>query len=92
MSGMRAPSRRAALAAAIAAVCVGRLFAAPSKGDEIMAAAVTYVSDFVRRFSTIVAEERFIQNARAASAALDHRGSPNGGIGHQPYDWQAEGA
>ena len=35
---------------------------------------------------------RFIQAARAASAALDHRGSPNGGIGHQPYDWQAEGA
>jgi phosphoribosylanthranilate isomerase len=35
---------------------------------------------------------RFIQAARAASAALEHRGSPNGGIGHQPYDWQAEGA
>src|SRR5215207_3428840 len=35
---------------------------------------------------------RFIQAARAAGAALAHRGSPNGGIGHQPYDWQAEGA
>ena len=35
---------------------------------------------------------RFIQAARAASAALERRGSPNGGIGHQPYDWQAEGA
>jgi phosphoribosylanthranilate isomerase len=35
---------------------------------------------------------RFIQAARAASAALEHRGSPNGGVGHQPYDWQAEGA
>jgi phosphoribosylanthranilate isomerase len=35
---------------------------------------------------------RFIQAARAASAALEHRGSPNGGIGRQPYDWQAEGA
>src|SRR6476646_943168 len=35
---------------------------------------------------------RFIQAARAASAALEHCGSPNGGIGHQPYDWQAEGA
>jgi len=35
---------------------------------------------------------RFIQAARAASTALEHRGSPNGGIGHQPYDWQAEGA
>jgi phosphoribosylanthranilate isomerase len=35
---------------------------------------------------------RFIQAARAASAALEHRSSPNGGIGHQPYDWQAEGA
>ena len=35
---------------------------------------------------------RFIQAARAASAALEHRGSRNGGVGHQPYDWQAEGA
>src|SRR4030081_3389134 len=35
---------------------------------------------------------RFIQAARAASAALEHRGSSNGGVGHQPYDWQAEGA
>ena len=35
---------------------------------------------------------RFIQAARAASAALERGGSPNGGIGHQPYDWQAEGA
>jgi phosphoribosylanthranilate isomerase len=35
---------------------------------------------------------RFIQAARAASDALEHRGSHNGGIGHQPYDWQAEGA
>ena len=35
---------------------------------------------------------RFIQAARAASAALEHRGSPNGGLGRQPYDWQAEGA
>jgi phosphoribosylanthranilate isomerase len=35
---------------------------------------------------------RFIQAARAAGAALEHRSSPNGGIGHQPYDWQAEGA
>jgi phosphoribosylanthranilate isomerase len=35
---------------------------------------------------------RFIQAARAASAALERRGSPNGGIGRQPYDWQAEGA
>jgi phosphoribosylanthranilate isomerase len=35
---------------------------------------------------------RFIQAARAAGDALEHRASPNGGIGHQPYDWQAEGA
>ena len=31
------------------------------------------------------------QAARAASAALEHRGTPNG-RGHQPYDWRAVGA
>ena len=64
MAGMRAPSCRAALAAAIAAVCVGQLSAAPSRGDEIVARAGAYVIDFVHRFSTIVAEERFVQDAR----------------------------
>jgi hypothetical protein len=54
----------AVLVLALAVVCLARLAAAPSKGDEILARAADYAAGFVRRFSTIVVEERFVQDAR----------------------------
>ena len=61
---MRFPGPGVVLGVALTAVCLGRLSAAPSKGDEIVARAADYVAGFVRRFSTIVVEERFVQDAR----------------------------
>jgi hypothetical protein len=53
-----------ALSGVLAAVCTARLSAAPSRTEEILARAAAYVGDFVQRFSSVVAEERFIQDAR----------------------------
>jgi hypothetical protein len=72
--------RRAALATAavLAAVLSIRPAAAPSRTDEIVARAGSYVSDFVRRFSSIVAEERFVQDARRLNSGARGRGSGSG--------------
>jgi hypothetical protein len=53
------------LSAAVLAFAPGsRLSAAPSPTEEIVARAGVYVIGFVQRFSNIVAEERFVQDAR----------------------------
>jgi hypothetical protein len=63
-------------AAVLAAWPVSRPLAAPSRTDEIVGRAVQYVSDFVHRFSSIVAEEHFVQDARRVSAARAKGANP----------------
>ena len=73
--------RRAVVAhAAVLAVVLsghlsGHLTAAPSRTDEIVSRASLYVSDFVRRFSNIVAEERFVQDTRWLNTPRGRRGA-----------------
>jgi len=61
------------LTVALVAAFTAGLSAAPSSTDEILARAAAYVADFIQRFSRIVAEERFVQDARRLG------GKPGGG-------------
>jgi hypothetical protein len=68
------------LAVAVTAVCTAKLPAAPSKADEILARAAVYAADFVQRFSSLVVEERFVQDARrigGRTGAASSKGKDN---------------
>lgn len=58
----------------VAASCTVQLPAATPKTDELIARATVYVSEFVARFSGIVAEERFVQEAGPSVTAPKAKG------------------
>ena len=67
--------RPAAFVLAAAAVWTIRTSAAPSRTEEILARAGVYVAEFIQRFSSIVAEERFVQDGRRVGGP---KGEPRG--------------
>ena len=71
---------RTLLAVAVAVVWTAPLQAAGPKTEEIVARAVAYVADFVEHFTSIVAEERFVQDGRTIGnqKGAAAKGSVNG--------------
>lgn len=70
----KAPSRTA-LALALAAAWAVPLPAAAPRVEELLGRAGLYVTDFVQRFTSIVAEERFVQDARRVSVPSGKKGN-----------------